>query len=45
MSGRRNELFGVDLGGAALRKREGGGWGVLWTGDKAESGRVVVGSL
>lgn len=45
MSGRRSELFGVDLGGAEFRNREGGGWRVLWTGDTAESGRVAVGSL
>lgn len=45
MSGRKNGLLGVDLGGAALRKRGGGGCRVVWTGDKAEKGRVVVGSL
>lgn len=35
----------MDLGAAALRKRGGRGWRVEWTGDMAEKGRVVVGSL
>lgn len=39
---RRNELLGVDLVAAALRKRGGGAWRLVWTGDKAERGRVVA---
>lgn len=42
---RRNELLGVDLAAAALRKRGGGAWRLVWTGDKAERGRVVAGSM
>lgn len=35
----------MDLATAALRKRGVGGWRVVWTGDKAERGRVVAGSM
>lgn len=34
----------MDLAAAALRRRGGGDWRVVLTGDKAERGRVVVGS-
>lgn len=37
--------MGVDLAAAALRKRGVGGWRVVLTGDKAERGWVVAGSI